>query len=233
MAKILVIIPSYNEKDTVIVLIEKLFHLKLDLDVLVVDDSKDETGDLIKKKQLERANLYLIKRQGKLGRGTAVLDGLKFGFNKDYQYFVEMDADLSHQPDELPSLMSLAAPNQVVIGSRYLKESKIVNWPFKRRIFSRLANFYAGLILGIGIHDYTNGFRVYGREAALKINFGEIKSTGYIVLSEIAYQLFKKGVEFVEQKTIFINRSRGRSNFSFKEIKESFLSVLRIKRNFK
>lgn len=230
--KILVIIPSYNEKDTVVSLIDKLFALNLDLDILVVDDSQDETSDLIKKKQLEHSNLFLIKRQGKLGRGTAVLDGLKFGLNKDYQYFVEIDADLSHQPEELPLIMELAKPNTVVIGSRYLKDSQIVGWPLKRRIFSRLANFYAEMILGIGIHDYTNGYRVYSRDAAEKIEFEKIKSKGYIVLSEIAYQLHKKGVKFVEHKTLFINRRRGQSSFSLKEIKESFLSVLRIRKEY-
>jgi len=231
MAKNLVIIPTYNEQENIVRLVETLFKLNLDLDILVIDDGNDRTTDLIKKKQADSANLYFIKRVGKAGRGSAVLEGLKFGLAKDYQYLIEIDADFSHRPEELPSLLTLAAPNTLVIGSRYAKGSKIVNWPLKRRIFSRLANFYADLILGIGIRDYTNGYRVYGREALEKLDFDKIKASGYIVLSEIAYQLFLKGVEFRETPTVFVNRRRGVSNFSIKEISEAFLSVLRIKRD--
>jgi len=230
MPKILVIIPTYNEQDNIIELINKLFFLKLNLDILVIDDGADNTENLIKEKQLKQPGLFLIKRQSKSGRGTAVLEGLKYGLKKDYDFFVEMDADISHQPEELPALLNLAGTNTIVIGSRYVRGSKIINWSLRRRIFSKLANLYAGLILKIGIKDYTNGFRVYGREAIEKLEFEKIKSTGYIVLSEIAYQLFKKGVKFAENKIIFINRKRGNSNFSLKEIKESFLSVLRIKK---
>ncbi|MBU1131192.1 glycosyltransferase [Patescibacteria group bacterium] len=233
MSNILVIIPTYNEQDTIIPLVNKLFSLHLNLDILAVDDGGDKTASLIEQKQLAFPNLYLIKRQSKAGRGSAVLAGLQFGLQRDYQFFVEMDADFSHQPEELPELLKLAVPNSVVIGSRYVEGSKIKNWPISRRVFSRLANFYAELILKIGIHDYTNGYRVYSREAVQKIDFLKIKSSGYIVLSEIAYQLFKKGVKFFEHKTLFINRSRGQSSFSLNEVKESFLSVLRIKKDFR
>lgn len=198
-------------------------------DIVIVDDSNDQTAELIKKEQVNFPNLFLLKRNDKGGRGTAVLDGLKFGLQKDYDFFVEMDADLSHQPEELSALLNLATPSGVVIGSRYITGSKIIGWPWRRRVFSWLANFYASLILGIGIKDYTNGYRVYGREAMEKLDFSKIKSSGYVVLSEIAYQLFLKGVRFSETPIIFINRREGVSNFSFQEIKEAFLSVIRIK----
>ncbi|OGY45189.1 MAG: hypothetical protein A2744_01380 [Candidatus Buchananbacteria bacterium RIFCSPHIGHO2_01_FULL_44_11] len=230
MAKILVIVPTYNEQDSIIPLVDKLFGLGLDLDILVVDDGADKTPELIKQKQLERPNLYLIKREKKAGRGTAVLAGLRFGLEKDYQFLIEMDADFSHQPEELPSLLAVAQPGNVVIGSRYVKGSQIKNWPWQRIIFSHFANFYANLVLGIGIHDYTNGYRVYSRAAVEKIDFDRINSIGYIVLSEIAYQLFKKGIKFTEVKILFINRQRGKSSFSFKEIKEAFTAVWKIRR---
>jgi len=233
MPKILVIIPTYNEQKNIINLINKLDSLILDLDILVVDDSKDNTSDLVKEKQLKQLNLFLIKRKDKSGRGSAVLDGFKYGLQKDYQYFVEMDADFSHEPDELPTMLKLAQNYGLVIGSRYLKESKIINWPIRRRIFSKLANIYANLILKIGIKDYTNGYRVYKREAIAKLELNKIKAVGYIALSEIAYQLFKKEIKIIENKSIFINRKRGSSNFSLKEIKESFLAVLRIKKENK
>lgn len=227
--KTLIIIPSYNESDNIINLIDVLLKDNSNTDVLVVDDSSDNTGELIKQRQIGEPRLFLIKRQGKGGRGTAVLEGFKFALNRDYKLIAEMDADFSHNPKEFQSLLNVSGDNILVIGSRYLKESKIVGWPIQRRIFSKLANFYANAILGIGINDYTNGYRVYGRGALEKLDIGKIKGVGYIVLSEISYQLFRKGVKFVEVPTLFVNRRRGVSNFSLKEIKEAFTSVIRVK----
>lgn len=230
MHKTLIVIPAYNEEENIIRLTDRLFTLDPNWEILVVDDGQDKTANLIAERQKNQPRLRLIKRTGKLGRGTAVIAGLQYGLHNGFEFMVEMDADFSHNPDELPELLKLAAPNRLVIGSRYVSGSKIIGWPLSRRIFSSLANFYAGVILGIGIHDYTNGYRVYGRQAVEMLDFSKIKSSGYIVLSEIAYQLFKRGVEFKERPTLFVNRSRGASNFSLKEIKESLFSVLRIRR---
>ena len=172
----------------------------------------------------------MIKREGKGGRGTAVIEGFKFALARDYQFIAEMDADFSHDPHEFKKLMAVAGDNTMVIGSRNVRGSKIVNWPLGRRIFHKLANIYADFILGIGIHDYTNGYRIYGRTALEKLDISKIKQRGYIVLSEISHQLFKKGVKFVEVPILFIHR-RGNSNFSLKEVIEAFLSVLRIRFN--
>lgn len=232
MSRTLVTIPTYNEQENISKLIDVLFDLDKDLDILVVDDGKDKTSDVVKEKQKNNLNLFLIKRSEKSGRGKAVLEGLKFGLQKDYQYFVEMDADFSHDPLELPLLLEVAGSNTLVIGSRYAPGSKIINWPLRRRVFSYLANKYAGFVLGMGITDYTNGYRVYGRGALSKLNFGKIKTSGFIVLSEISYQLYKKGVVLKEVPTVFVNRRDGVSNFSLKEIKESFVSVLRIRKDF-
>lgn len=229
MADTLVIIPSYNEKENIVALIDTLFGLGIDLDVLVVDDSTDGTADIIRKRQESDPKPILIARGGKGGRGSAVVEGFKYALERDYSRIVEMDADFSHDPKELPSLLEKSGPDTLVIGSRYLKQSRIVNWPRSRRIFSRCANFYANLVLGIGIHDYTNGYRVYGRTALEKLDTSAIKSRGYIVLSEIAFQLHRKGVQFAEVPTVFVNRARGQSSFSLKEAREAFLSVLRIR----
>lgn len=231
MPKILIIIPSYNEKENIIKLINVLLSENQNTDVLVVDDSLDNTAELIKNRQAGEPHLFLIKRLGKGGRGTAVLEGFKFALARDYGLIAEMDADFSHDPHELKSLVAVSGDNTSVIGSRYLKQSKIVGWPIQRRIFSKLANFYANAVLGIGIHDYTNGYRVYGRGALEKLDMSKIKGVGYVVLSEISYQLFKKGVKFVEVPTLFVNRRRGVSNFSLKEIIEAFTSVLRVRFN--
>ena len=233
MPKTLIIIPSYNESENIIKLIDILLSENQNTDILVVDDSSDNTADLVKNKQSTEPRLFLIKREVKSGRGTAVLEGFKFALEKDYQKIAEMDADFSHNPHEFESLTAVSGPNIMVIGSRYLKKSKIVGWPLTRRVFSKFANFYANLILGIGIHDYTNGYRVYDRTALEKLDLSKIRSRGYIVLSEISYQLFKKGVTFKEVPTVFVNRNRGVSNFSLKEVLEAFTSVLKIRFNIR
>jgi dolichol-phosphate mannosyltransferase len=230
--KTLIIIPSYNEQDNIARLCETLLSNNSECEVLVVDDSSDSTADIIKEEQKNEPRLHLIKRNGKGGRGTAVLDGFKFALEREYERIAEMDADFSHNPEEFSTLLKASGPNVMVIGSRYSKGSQIVGWPLSRRLFSKCANFYASCVLGIGIHDYTNGYRVYGREALQKLDMSKITGIGYIVLSEISYQLFKKGVQFVEVPTVFVNRRRGVSNFSWKEIQEAFTSVIRIKLSY-
>ncbi|KND46800.1 MAG: apolipoprotein N-acyltransferase [Parcubacteria bacterium C7867-006] len=230
--KTLIIIPCYNESENIIRLVDILLKENENTDVLVVDDSIDNTSDLVKQRQVNEPRLHLIKRNGKGGRGTAVLEGFKFALARDYKLIAEMDADSSHNPHEFSSLVAVSGDNTLVIGSRDLKDSRIVGWPMNRIIFHKLANFYANIILGIGIKDYTNGYRVYGRAALEKLDMSKIKGIGYIVLSEISYQLFKKGVKFVEIPTVFRNRSRGVSNFSLKEVKEAFTSVVRVRLNY-
>src|SRR3989338_4140887 len=229
MPKTLIIIPCYNESENIVKLIDVLLGDNQNTDVFVVDDSSDNTADLVKKRQVGEPRLHLIKRQGKGGRGTAILEGFKFALARDYKLIAEMDADFSHDPREFWTLLAVSGDNTMVIGSRDLKESKIVNWPWKRTTFHYLANFYAGIILGIGIRDYTNGYRVYGRGALEKLDISKIKGIGYIVLSEISYQLFKKEVKFVEVPTLFVNRRRGVSNFTIKEIIKAFTSVIKVR----
>ena len=229
MPKTLIIIPCYNESENIVRLIDALLSLDRNIEVLVVDDSADNTAELVRQRQVGEPRLHLIKRQGKGGRGTAVLEGFKFALARDYELIAEMDADFSHDPNELPKLLVASNRDEVVIGSRDLRESKIVGWPMTRTLFHYFANFYARVILGIPIRDYTNGYRIYGRGALGKLDISKIKGIGYIVLSEIAYELHKKGVKFKEVPTVFVNRRRGVSNFSLKEIKEAFTSVLRVR----
>jgi dolichol-phosphate mannosyltransferase len=229
MSRTLVIIPAYNEEDNIVRLVRALRALDAHPDVLVVDDGNDRTADLVRAEGAADPGAMLKKREGKGGRGTAVLDGIAQGLEQGYDMLVEMDADFSHDPAALPQLLALAESNAVVIGSRYRPGSRIENWPLGRRVFSRLANIYAGLVLGIGISDYTNGYRVYGREAAQKIDRTRIQAKGYIVLSEIAWQLHNAGCRFKEIPITFVNRTRGVSNFTWREVKESLTSVWRIR----
>ena len=229
MNSTLVIIPTYNERENIRGLLVELFPLNATVDVLIVDDGQDGTDQLVSEMQKQNFNLFLIKRQKKAGRGSAVLEGLKFGLERKYDYLVEMDADFSHNPAALPALLREASANTVVVGSRYAKGSIIEGWPWRRRIFSKLANVYARLILGIPIQDYTNGYRVYPATLISRVDFSAIQSKGYILLSELAYQLFVLGARFVEVPIKFVNRRLGSSNFSLAEIKEAFFSVLRIR----
>ena len=230
MPKTLIIIPTYNESENIIKLIDALLENPAKPDILIVDDSSDTTSALIEARRKGESRLFLITRTQKGGRGSAVIEGFKFALKRDYQRIAEMDADFSHDPKEFESLLAASGDNIVVIGSRYLKDSKILNWPLTRTIFSKCANVYANFILRIGIHDYTNGYRIYGRRAVEQIDTSKIKAAGYVVLSEIAYPLHLKGVKFIEVPTVFVNRRRGVSNFSMKEIKEAFMSVIRIRR---
>jgi dolichol-phosphate mannosyltransferase len=225
-----VVIPTYNERENIGRLIAEILKLPLKIGILVIDDnSPDGTGKVVDQMAREYDRVEIIHRIGKRGRGSACLAGFKRALEKEVDYIVEMDADFSHDPKELPKLVEKVGRHDVVIGSRYLKESKIVNWGFKRTLFSHLANFYIGRVLGIPINDYTNGYRCYKTKALAQLDFNLINATGYIVLSETAYQLYKKGCSFGEVPIIFINRRRGKSNLTFREIWSAFIAVLGIR----
>ena len=227
----LIVIPSFNERENIGNLIERIFELHSSINILIVDDgSPDGTADVVRQLQSKFPNqLHLIVREGKGGRGSAVLTGFQFGLEKGFDLIFEMDADFSHKPEEITLFLEKIQECDMVIGSRYLPGSEIHHWGWKRTFFSHFANKYARFILRIPISDYTNGFRCYSRKAIESLNFDGIEAKGYVVLSEIAYQLFRKGMRISEVPTVFVNRRRGISNLSFYEIKEAFLSVIRIR----
>jgi len=231
VSSILVIIPSFNERQNILSLLERLFALGLNLHVLVVDDSSpDGTADVLREGQKQFPDeLYVIVRKGKGGRGSAVLDGFRWALRHSYDIIFEMDADFSHEPSEIPRFLEQMKQSDMVVGSRYLPESKIHEWGMKRTVFSFLANKYARFVLGIPMTDYTNGYRCYRRSTLEMIDMDHIDAKGYVVLSEVAWQLHKKGATIGEVPTIFVNRRRGISNLTSKEIQEAFLSVLRIR----
>ncbi|MSR87254.1 glycosyltransferase [Candidatus Peribacteria bacterium] len=238
----LIIIPSFNERQNIVQLIDRLFELYSDIDILVVDDSSpDGTADVVRQAQA-RINidpaivgvgerpLRLLVREGKGGRGSAVMEGCQIGIKEGYDTLMEMDADFSHKPEEVQRLRDkLGNGCDCVIGSRYVPGAEIREWGRKRTFFSHWANVYARFILSIPINDYTNGFRAYTRRAMEAIDFEKIDATGYVVLSEFAWQIHKAGLIFAEVPTLFVNRRRGTSNLGFPEINEAFFSVLRIR----
>lgn len=230
-ASVLVIVPTYNERENIAALIERILHCSPDIDVLVVDDeSPDGTPDVVRGlASTSGGRLSLLRRKGKGGRGSAVLAGFRFALERDYRVVFEMDADFSHNPDEIPRFLEAIRRYDVIVGSRYLPGSEIHDWGWRRTFFSHWANVYARFVLRIPLSDYTNGFRCYRREAIEALEQDKIDAKGYVVLSEVAYQLYRKGFSIGELPTVFVNRRRGISNLSPHEIKEAFLSVLRIR----
>jgi dolichol-phosphate mannosyltransferase len=232
---IAIVIPTYNEALNIQKLTEEIFKIPLKVDLFFVDDnSPDGTGQQVEGMQQRYPNrrISLVKRDKKAGRGSACMEGFKIALKDKYDYIFEMDADLSHEPGEIPLFIKEIASCDLVIGSRYLKDSRIINWSLQRRIFSKIANCYARMLLKIPITDYTNGYRCYRSSALNTIDFDSIDSQGYIVLSEIAYSLFKKGCLFKEVPTIFVNRRRGISNLTLNEIWNAFTSITKLRYKF-
>lgn len=169
-------------------------------------------------------------RKGKLGRGSAVLEGFKHAQKiPGIEYILEMDADFSHDPAEIVRLTEKAAPDRVIIGSRYVPGSRIINWPMKRKILSTLSNIYERVVLGIPINDYTNGFRYYPVTAVRQLISSKLHESGYAQLSESAYTLYKRGYSFIEVPTTFVNRKRGKSNTNWREYFRTLTAIFRIR----
>ena len=225
-----IIIPVFNEEDNIVGLIKKIKGKYRDSFIIVVDDSYNKNiWHLIKKKKLRLDYIY---RGKKLGRGSAIIVGLKKLIkNKKIKVFVEMDADHSHNPAELPRNINFFCKNSLdlLISSRYLKKSKIVHWGVKRRIFSLWANYLAKNLLKIPIYDFTNGYRIYSRKSVKKIikNCGKIGG-GFIVLSEILVELYINNLKIREIETRFVDRIRGGSSVSLKLIFVSLYGLIKL-----
>jgi dolichol-phosphate mannosyltransferase len=223
-----IIIPCYNEEENISTLI-RLIKKKIKAYIIIVDDSPN---DFTKKLIYKKKNIYYFKRKGKLGRGSAVLFGLKKAIIfKKVNLFIEMDADLSHSPNELSANINYFKKSSLdlLVASRYLKNSQIINWPISRRIFSFLANFFAKVLLKIPVSDYTNGFRIYSKRAAnIIINRAGKIGDGFIILSEILLIIHNNKLRISEIKSKFVNRARGQSSINFKLIKESFVGLIKL-----
>ena len=230
MNKLLIIIPAYNEGKNLIDLLKRIKLENENWSIIIVDDSENfETDNLIK--NYKEKTVYYIKRNLKMGRGNAVRFGLEYSKKNKFDYIVEMDADLSHNPTEIKPLLKklISKKCDLVIGSRYLKESKIIGWPIKRRIFSRLSNFFARFLFGFDLTDYTNGFRVYNASAVNELIMYPIENNGFMYLTETITILRKKKFKISEQATIFINRKKGSSSLRLSEILRSFIGIVKLK----
>ena len=231
MVNSLVIIPTYNERENVATVIKKLNSLNTGVDILVVDDnSPDGTAEIVKGLQKECKNLSLLKRSGKLGLGTAYIKGFNWALERRYQYILEMDADLSHNPDDVPRLIKECKKGyDLVIGSRYCDGVNVINWPIKRLLLSYSANKYTRIVTGLPIKDATAGFKCFNRKVLENINFNRVKSSGYSFQIEMNFRVWKKGYSLKEIPIVFEERSEGKSKMSKDIVFEAVFMVWKLK----
>ena len=232
MAKKIVIIPTYNEKENIEKMIRKVFSLPEDFHLLIVDDgSPDGTAEIIKSLQKEFSEkLFLEQRKGKLGLGTAYIHGFKWCIERKYDYIFEMDCDFSHNPDDLSRLLKACeAGADVSIGSRYCKGGSVHNWPLGRILMSYFASVYVRLILWVPFKDTTAGFKCYKRKVLETLNLDAIRFTGYAFQIEMKYSAYKKGFKIVEVPIQFTDRVEGYSKMSTKIFKEAFWGVIQMR----
>ena len=229
--KKLVIIPTYNEKENIRDIISAIFSLEQDFHILVVDDSSpDGTAEIVKAMQSEFPHhLHLSIRKVKDGLGKAYIHGFWWALQNNYDYIFEMDADFSHNPNDLPKLLEACHKADVVIGSRYCKGVNVVNWPMSRVLLSYFASKYVRFILGIPVHDTTAGFICFSRKALNNIGLDKIRLKGYGFQVEMKYRAFKKGLKLVEIPIIFTDRTLGESKMNGGIITEAVFGVIKLK----
>ena len=231
----LIIIPTYNEAENIATVINKIFSIDDNNSILVVDDnSPDGTSNIVK--NLKNANvdkLFLITRDKKDGLGSAYKEGFKWALENKYSYIFEMDADLSHDPNEIKNLKRLLINNEcdVAIGSRYLEGVSVVNWPLSRIFLSYFANIYVRIITSMPVKDSTSGFIGYSNEALSSLNINKIKFNGYAFQIEMKFKLWKKNFKLMEHQIIFVNREHGKSKMNKSIIFEAIIGVIKLKLN--
>lgn len=228
-----VIIPTYNEKENAEKIIRKVFSLPLPFDVLIIDDnSPDGTADIVKSLQKEyEGHLHLVQRKGKLGLGTAYIAGFHWAIEHKYDYIFEMDADFSHNPEDLVKLFEMCAVNgaDVAIGSRYKSGVNVVNWPMGRVLMSYFASKYVRFVTGMKINDTTAGFKCYKRKVLETINFDKIHFKGYAFQIEMKFAAWKLGFRIEEVPIIFTDRRIGSSKMSGGIFNEALWGVMSMK----
>jgi dolichol-phosphate mannosyltransferase len=228
----IVIIPTYKERENVEAIIKAISSLPVSFDVLIIDDnSPDGTAAIVKYLQKTYSNLHLIERSGKLGLGTAYIAGFRWALEKGYKYIYEMDADFSHDPNDLLKLFEACNSNgaDLAIGSRYISGVNVVNWPLSRVLMSYFASIYVRMITGMKIMDTTAGFKCYKRMVLENIRLEKIRSVGYGFQIEMKFKTWKLGYKIVEVPIIFTDRKLGASKMTGGIFNEALWGVLRMK----
>jgi len=228
----IVIIPTYNERENIENIIRKVFSLEGGYDILIIDDgSPDGTAAIVKRLQQEfPERLHMIERPGKLGLGTAYITGFKWSIDKGYDYTFEMDADFSHNPEDLPRLYQACKDGaDLAIGSRYCDGISVINWPIGRIIMSYYASVYVRTVLGMKVYDCTAGFKCYSNKVLRTIDLDKVEMKGYGFQIEMKYTTYKLGFKITEVPIIFVNRKAGTSKMSGGIFGEAFWGVLKLR----
>ena len=231
----IVIIPTYNERENIENIIRAVFGLEKTFHILIIEDgSPDGTAAIVKTLQQEFPDrLFMIERKGKLGLGTAYITGFKWALEHSYEYIFEMDADFSHNPNDLPRLYEACAVQggDVAIGSRYVSGVNVVNWPMGRVLMSYFASKYVRIVTGLPIHDTTAGFKCYRRQVLETIDLDHIRFKGYAFQIEMKFTAYKCGFKIIEVPVIFINRELGTSKMNSSIFGEVVFGVIKLKVN--
>jgi dolichol-phosphate mannosyltransferase len=228
--KSLIIIPTYNELDNIQKLIPQLLSDYEQVHILVVDDnSPDGTAGYVADLSRRNERIHLIVRPGKMGLGTAYVEGFKFALKNNYDLVFEMDADFSHDPGEIKNFFKAIETHDLIIGSRYVNGVNVVNWPMRRLLLSYFANAYTRFITGIPIKDCTGGYKCFRKEVLESLNLDQVKSNGYAFQIEMNYKAWKKGFRLGEIPIIFVDRVKGTSKMSKKIVREAVLMVWKLR----
>ncbi|MGM0575747.1 MAG: polyprenol monophosphomannose synthase [Myxococcota bacterium] len=228
--KALIIVPTYDERENLPLLIDAVFDVEPDLHVLIVDDaSPDGTGELADELAAEDGRIHVLHREGKLGLGTAYIAGFRWALERDYPLVFEMDADFSHQPKYIPDFLAAAEDADLVLGTRYIRGGGTEGWGPLRQMISRGGNLYARAALSLPFRDLTGGFKCFRRRVLETIDLDAVRSEGYAFQIELTYRAWKQGFRVVEVPIVFPDRTRGKSKMSGNIVREAMINVLRLR----
>ncbi len=228
--KVLVVMPTYNERDNLPLIVPRVLEQGPGIEVLIVDDnSPDGTGSIADELAAKNPRVHVIHRPGKMGLGTAYITGFKWALERDYEYVFEMDSDFSHNPEHLPRFLEAAREYDLVLGSRYLNGVTVINWPMSRLLLSYFANKYARFVTGLPFTDTTGGFKCYHRKVLEGIDLDAIRSEGYSFQIETTFRAWRKGFKLGEISIIFTDRAEGTSKMSGKIVREAIWMVWKLR----
>ena len=230
MEKSLVIVPTYNELENLPKLIPAVLSQDESIHILIVDDgSPDGTGKFVKEEMIKNDRIHLLEREKKMGLGTAYLAGFKYALQNNYDFIFEMDADFSHDPNELKNFLIAIKDNDLVLGSRYINGVRVLNWPMARLLLSFFASVYTRIITGMPIKDATGGFKCFRKKVLEAIDLDKVKSNGYSFQIEMTFKAFCKGFKIKEIPIIFSDRVKGKSKMSKKIVREAVTMVWKLR----
>jgi dolichol-phosphate mannosyltransferase len=228
--KTLVIIPTYNELENMPRLLPEVLSKNDEINILIVDDnSPDGTAAFIENEMKNNDRIHLIKRPSKRGLGTAYIAGFKYALQHNYDFIFEMDADFSHDPNEIPRFLEEIKDSDLVLGSRYKNGVNVINWPMRRLLLSWFANIYTRVITGLPVHDATGGFKCFRRKVLEAIDLDRVTSNGYAFQIEMNFKAWKKGFKVKEIPIIFVDRVKGTSKMSKKIVREAVTMVWKLR----